>query len=156
MYAYELYENALQIVSDSCSKIGRIQTLENLFANTFNALIEDEYFSRHEATEFIIGAFACVACNDGKISRDEYAAFKNAVGEQDFTYDDFFNLMSQYNRKTNRDNTVNVFNGLKNRDTVLMVISLCIATALQDGYVHENEELFCTSLCEVYLNRFER
>lgn len=156
MYAWELYEKIKQTATDNCLKVGKLKTMENIFTNTFNQLIDAEYFSRQEAMRLVIGAFACVACNDGKISRDEYAAFKNAVGENDFTYDDFFNLMSQYNRQTNRENTINLFNSLKNYDSAIMFISLCVTTAMQDGFIHENEEFFCTSLCEVFLNRFER
>lgn len=52
--------------------------------------LKNEGFSSDQAMATVFGAFACVACNDGKVSCAEHESFKTMIGGSDVSYDDFF------------------------------------------------------------------
>ena len=93
------------------------------------------------------------AINDGKISYDELAAYNSISNAQKADYNTFFNVMSKYNKQQHRDYTVQLFNRMS-ESSAYSFLNFCIAVCIVDGNVAYNEESFCTSLCEVYLNRF--
>lgn len=152
MYAWQLFETikkgALE-VSDS----ERNDCIASLGNDLYRALRGCEDFSEDDAIATVYGAFACVACNDGKISYDEYLAFKG-MASKDLTYDDFFKVMTYLNRQQQRDATANNFNRISHQEVAKLFIDFCIIVCVADGSIHLDEELFCTSLCEVFLNRF--
>lgn len=153
MYAYQLFEKiknqALAAYRESNNKIMYFAGC-NLFSQ-----MREEGFSKEESCQAVIGGFACVACNDGKVSRDEFNAYVTMTGDNSLDYDTFFNIMSKYNKQQYRDNTVRLFNRIRNAETAHSFLSLCIGASIVDGRIAEAEETFCTSLCEVFLNRFD-
>ena len=71
MYAYEIFE----IVKNNTKKTIEQEGSSCIvgFANElYTRLIRNEGLDKQAAYEVIMGAFACVACNDGKISKEEY------------------------------------------------------------------------------------
>lgn len=152
MYAYELFE---QIKSQAISHKNNVgnKALYNIFRNLYYALMDVECFDSEETFDAIVGAFSCVAANDGKLSYEEYEAL-NIAGALNLTYDRFFNLVSNYNKQQNRDRTIQFFDRIRHGDVAKKFIDFCVMVAVLDGNVALNEELFCESLCEAYLNRF--
>lgn len=156
MYAYELFE---QIKAEAVNYKNRrgVEAMSSVFNALYDSLVKQEYFSSGDASDAVIGAVACVMANDGRISRTEYEYFRNVHSAfEPMTYDQFFNMMSKYNRKENRDRTVMYFDRIRTPQIAMWFIMLCIMAAIVDGNVALNEELFCESLCEIYLNKFER
>lgn len=154
MYAYELYEQTKSAILDVYRQKGK-DIIYNGGHNLYNQLKNIEGFSQTDAYATVIGGFACVACNDGKISYDEYEALSKLFGNP-MSYDEFFDLMSRYNKQDKRDRTVALFNRINSPEVAHMFIMFCISASIVDGNINTNEEMFCTSLCEVYLNRFFR
>lgn len=154
MYACELFETIKEQAIGHKKKVGD-KALHNIFSNLFTSLREVESFSQEDACAAVLGAFACVAANDGRISMAEYEHFKNANPTfQQYSYDDFFNIMAKYNKQEHRDRTAAYFNRLQTEEVARKFIGFCVMVAVVDGNVALNEELFCESLCEIYLNRF--
>lgn len=153
MYAWQLYEKIKDAALKAFAEGGN-DYMYGLGSTLYNEL-KNEGFSSDQAMSTVFGAFACVACNDGKVSYAEHESFKTMISNSDVSYDDFFDVMSKYNRQEFRDQTAKTFASLRNQSTVLVFLKLCIMVAVVDGSIHRNEELFCTSLCESYLNRFD-
>jgi len=151
MYAYQLFDKIVGEAKKYYAQMGNkiiYNSANNLFAK-----LRNEGFSSDDAWRAVAGGFACVACNDGKVSYDELAAYNSLSNSQKADYDTFFNVMSKYNKQAHRDYTVELFNRMS-EDSAYSFLHLCIAVCIVDGNVAYNEESFCTSLCEVYLNRF--
>lgn len=153
MYAYELFEQIKAQAISHKNNAGR-NALYNIFQNLYNALKNIEYFSSDDTFEAVFGAFACVAANDGKLSYDEYEALIVAAELDNFTYDMFFTLISKFNKQEHRNRTIQLFDRIRHGDVAKKFIDFCVMVAVLDGNVALNEELFCESLCEAYLNRF--
>jgi hypothetical protein len=154
MYAYQLFEQLKEQSQSAYNKLGN-NAVGNLAENLFYDLC-DIGFGDKNAVELIYGGFACVACNDGKVSYDEFRAFATFLkNDPSFNYDKFFDIMSMFNKQQRRDRTIDLFNSINDADIALSFVLLCVVTCIVDNRLHENEEAFCTSLCEVYLNRFE-
>lgn len=153
MYAWQLYEKIKDAALKAYAADGNAYMLG--LGNTLYNKLKDQGFTKEQAMSTVFGAFACVACNDGKISYAEHESFKKMIGDPSLSYDDFFDVMSKYNRQESRNQTVDSFNAINNPTTALDFIKLCVMVSVVDGSIHTNEEMFCTSLCEVYLNRFD-
>lgn len=155
MYAYELFEHIKSKAIEYKNRQGH-EAMQSIFNNLCIALTEREYFSDEDASRAVIGAVACVMANDGRISRAEYESFRNANSSfRQMSYDDFFNLMATFNRQENRDRTIVYFDRIRSEEVALWFIQLCVMSAVVDGNVALDEELFCESLCESFLNRFD-
>lgn len=156
MYAYEIFE----IVKNNTKKTIEQEGSSCIvgFANElYTRLIRNEGLDKRAAYEVIMGAFACVACNDGKISKEEYYAMKKMLKAGDyFTYDEFFNRMAKYNKQEWRNKTIQVFQSLIDRQDAVQFLYFTTAVALIDNNLAQNEELFITSLCGVVRDRFDR
>lgn len=153
MYAYELFEQIKAQAISYKNSAGK-NALYNIFQNLYNALIHVERFSQDDTYDAVFGAFACVAANDGRLSYDEYEALITAAELDNFTYDMFFTLISRFNKQEHRNRTIQLFDRIRHGDVAKKFIDFCIMVAVLDGNVVLNEELFCESLCEAYLNRF--
>ena len=153
MYPYQLFDHIKGEVQKYYQQSGN-KIIENLANNLFGKM-RNEGFTANEAWRAIAGGFACVASNDAKISYDELRAYNAMVGEP-ISYSDFFNIMSKYNKQENRNNTIELFNRMRSGDTAYNFITFCIAVCIVDGNLATREETFCTSLCDVYINRFGR
>lgn len=157
MYAWEMYEEIKKRMLEIIDANGKDEAVRIYANKVYNFLIDEENFYKSDAFECVVGAFACVACNDGKISYAEYDAFKRMLNPGDsYSYDDFFNTMSKYNLQQSRDKTSSYYYRINNFVTAIAFIDFCVLVALVDGSIHENEEIFCMSLCEYCLNHFER
>ena len=153
MYAYQLFEELK----------AEVQQIYNEDGNKALAIASDKLykgmrelgFTASDAVDAIFGAFACVACNDGRLVYNEFRAFSSVMAnDEKVTYDAFFKLMSKYNRQEHRNRTIELFNSINSKSVAGTFICLCIATCLVDGNVADREETFCTSLCEIYIKRF--
>jgi hypothetical protein len=151
MYAYQLFDKILSEAKSYYAQMGN-KIIYNSANNLFGKL-RNEGFSQDDAWRAVAGGFACVAYNDGKISYDELAAYNSISNAQKADYNTFFNVMSKYNKQQHRDYTVQLFNRMS-ESSAYSFLNFCIAVCIVDGNVAYNEESFCTSLCEVYLNRF--
>ena len=152
MYAYQLFDKILAEAKQAYAEMGNA-IIGNCGKNLFYKM-RDDGFSANDSWRAVAGAFACVACNDGKISYDELYAFNAmSVGEK-ADYSSFFNLMSQYNKQEHRNYTIELFDRITNPQTAYNFVMFCIAVCIVDGSVAPREESFCTSLCDSLLNRF--
>lgn len=149
MYAYELFEKIKETAKTYISQIGYIEFVKRNIYAAFDSLEHEENFTKSDAYNTVMGLFACVACNDGKIKMDEYEIFHSLVNCH--SYDEFFNYMSSLNKQEKRDRAVELFKRVRISHNVIALLSMCIALALVDGDMNLNEELFITSLCDVYL-----
>ena len=152
MYAYQLFDHIKDEVQKYYSQHGN-KIVYNLANNLFSKM-RDEGFTANESWRALAGGFACVACNDGKISYDELKAYNAMSTNEPISYSDFFDIMSKYNKQEHRNSTVDFFNRMSRADTAYNFVTFCIAICFVDGTLASREESFCTSLCEVYLNRF--
>lgn len=152
MYAYELFEQIKAQAIQHKNNVGK-NALYNIFSNLYGGLRNTEGFSTNDAFCAVIGAFACVAANDGKLSYDEYQAL-NIASELNITYDEFFDLIAKFNKQEHRNRTIQLFDRITTREVAKRFVDYCVMVAVLDGNVALNEELFCESLCESYINRF--
>ncbi len=149
MYAYEVFEKLKETAQSHIAQMGHTELIKRNVYMVFDSLENEEKFIRQDAYDTTMGLFACVACNDGKIKIKEYEAFNALVSCN--SYDEFFNYMSKLNKQEKRDRAIELFKRVRIRRNVIGLISMCIAVALVDGDMNENEELFITSLCDIYL-----
>ena len=147
MYAYELFEKMKKIAQENISKNGS-SYIKTIADYSYTRLLHDENLDKSTAFNTVIGLFACVACNDGKLSYDEYKGMWRIFGSNpDYTYDDFFNTMSKFNKQEWRNQT---------KEASINLICFAITVALLDNNLSENEELFITSLCGIIRDKFYR
>ena len=151
MYAYQLFDKILAEAKKYHAQIGN-KIVANSGNNLYNKL-RNEGFSSDDAWRAVAGAFACVSCNDGKLSYDELYAYNAMTGNDPIGYSTFFNVMNKYNKQEHRDYTVALFNRMS-QSCAYTFLNFCIAICIVDGNVAYREESFCTSLCQVYLERF--
>lgn len=149
MYAYELFEKLKENAKTHISQMGYIEFVKRNVYMAFDSLQNEENYTKNDVYNTTIGLFACVACNDGKIKMDEYEIFHSLVNCQ--SYDEFFNYISCLNKQEKRDRAVELFKRVRITRNVIALLSMCIAVALVDGDMNLNEELFITSLCDIYL-----
>ena len=152
MYAYQLFDKILAEVNKAYAEMGN-DIIGNAGKNLFYKM-RDEGFSPNDSWRAVAGGFACVACNDGRISYDELRAYNAMHDEKQADYSTFFDIMSKYNKQEHRNYTIELFNRMSNPQTAYNFVMFCIAVCVVDGSVAPREESFCTSLCEVFLNRF--
>lgn len=156
MYAYELFEKMKKIAQENISKNGS-SYIKTIADYSYTRLLHDENLDKSTALNTVIGLFACVACNDGKLSYDEYKGMWKIFGSNpDYTYDDFFNTMSKFNKQEWRNQTEYVFKNLRTKEASINLICFAITVALLDNNLSENEELFITSLCGIIRDKFYR
>lgn len=149
MCACELFEKLKENAKTLISQMGYIEFIKRSIYIAFDSLEKEEKYTRKEAYNTIIGLFASVACNDGEIKMNEHEVFHSLF--KDCSYDEFFNYMSRFNKQDKRDATIELFKRMRITNNVISLVSMCIALALVDGDMNINEELFITSLCDVYL-----
>mgnify|MGYP000165847435 CR=1 FL=1 len=155
MYAYELFEKMKKIAQEKISKNGS-SYIKTIADYSYTRLLHDENLDKSTALNTVIGLFACVACNDGKLSYDEYKGMWRIFGSNpDYTYDDFFNTMSKYNKQEWRNKTLQAFQSLTDRQDAVQFLYFTTAVALIDNNLAQNEESFITSLCGVVRDRFD-
>lgn len=155
MYAYEIFETIKNNTERRIEQEGN-SCVAGLANDLYRRLIHNEGFDKQTAYDIVMGAFACVACNDGKISNQEYYAMQKIIEAGDnFTYDDFFNRILKYNKQEWRNKTLQAFQSLTDRQDAVQFLYFTTAVALIDNNLAQNEESFITSLCGVVRDRFD-